>query len=245
MALTPKIAMVFAAGLGTRMHPITQHTPKPMVKVAGKPLLDYRLDMLAAAGVQRVVVNTFHLPEQIEQHLGQRADMEIIVSRETIRLETGGGLVQARKFLGNDPIFIMNSDVIWRDAPGAAPALQQLADAWQPGLQALLLLARMDHAIGYHGGGDFNLAADGRTLLKPEATPRSHIFSGVQIFDPTVLDHLPQALPGNAFSLSEIFRAANHEGTLRGIAGVEYNGRWLHVDSPETLAEAEAELLHS
>lgn len=238
----PHTAMIFAAGLGTRMKPLTDHTPKPMVKVSGVPMIDYRLQKLLEAGVKRIVINTFYLPEQIEKYVRAHykdCGMEIIFSREAVRLETGGGLVFARQHLGDDPIYLVNSDVIWRDVPNQPTALELLAQDWDDArMDVRMLLCACDKAIGYHGKGDFVLTETG-ALHKPTQESYPFVFTGIQMLHPRVIDALPHAKPGAVFSLSEVYRQANKNGVLQRINGVAYTGDWLHIDSPETLLEAE------
>src|SRR4029453_436137 len=158
----PRRAMVLAAGLGTRMRPITDSTPKPLVKISGKPLIDHVLDRLAEAGVERAVVNVHHMADQIRQHLLQRRQPEIVISDERGELlGTGGGVKKALPELGDTPFFHVNSDTIWME--GVKPNPERLAQAFAPAaMDALLLLAPVAGSIGYSGRGDFAMAPDGR-----------------------------------------------------------------------------------
>lgn len=233
-----KNAMVFAAGLGTRMQPITLTTPKPMVPVNGKPMLDYRIEKLQQYGAEKILVNTFYLPEQIENHLKIIAP-NAIISRETERLETGGGLLKALEYLSwDEPLFITNSDVIWIDSK--TPALQKLADAWDDTkMDALLLLNKVSSAIGYHGSGDFNLLEGGKIKwISP--SPADYVFTGISIIHPRILNnHKTNDI--KPFSLSsDVFRKLLREDKiLNRIYGLEHTGHWLHIDSPDSLQEAE------
>ncbi|MCB2081466.1 MAG: nucleotidyltransferase family protein [Rickettsiales bacterium] len=242
MAAIPHTAMVFAAGFGTRMQPITHTTPKPLVSVAGKTLLDWRLDALAKAGVKRAVVNTHHLGDQVKEHLSARDDMEIIISHEEEILETGGGMVQALPYLGSDPIFVVNSDVIWLDESVGELTLQRMADAYEPETtDMLLLLQPVEKAWGYKGNGDFNCTEDGRLFRKATDTHRAFVFTGLQIFNPEILAH--ELL--RPFSLSDIFlKRYQPDGLFACMRGLIHSGAWLHIDSPQSLEAAETFLSH-
>ena len=227
-------AMVFAAGLGTRMRPLTNDIPKPMVEVCGKPLIDYRLDKLAAAGVKKVIVNTHYKADIIEAYLKQRHDMEIIFSYEETLLETGGGIVKALPHFNNQPFYLINGDVIWLDE--TVPALLRLAEAWTDNMNELLLLQPTNQAIGYKGEGDFDLAQDS-LLKRADATPRDYVFTGIQIFHP----HHIEGYKEEPFSRSILWKeATNTDGIIQHVHGLVHTGGWLHIDSPEALIEAEA-----
>jgi len=165
--------MVLAAGLGTRMRPLTDQIPKPLVPVAGKPLIDHVLDRLADAGVARAVVNVHYMAEQIEQHLAYRTRPQIVISDERgLLLGTGGGVTRALPQLGHAPFFHINSDTIWID--GVQPNLARLAETFDPDtMDALLLLAPTAGSIGYSGRGDFAMGPDGRLRNRRRATSRA------------------------------------------------------------------------
>jgi MurNAc alpha-1-phosphate uridylyltransferase len=168
----PRTAMVLAAGKGERMRPITNKIPKPMVAVAGKPLLDHVLDRLADAGVARAVVNMHYLADQIERHLAKRKKPQIVISDEREKLlDTGGGVVKALGKIGNEPFFHVNSDTIWID--GVKPNLDRLAERFDAAsMDALLLLAPVTSSIGYSGRGDFLMRPDGRLERRAERALR-------------------------------------------------------------------------
>src|SRR5215475_347107 len=162
MSVTPKKAMVLAAGLGLRMRPLTEKTPKPLIRVAGRALLDHVLDKLDRAGVGEAVVNVHYLPDQIIAHIYSRVRPRVIISdeRDSV-LGTGGGVVKALPLLGVAPFFHVNSDTLWID--GVKPNLERLADAFRPDrMDALLLLAPTATSVGYTGRGDFSMAPDGQ-----------------------------------------------------------------------------------
>ncbi|MEM8616323.1 MAG: nucleotidyltransferase family protein, partial [Pseudomonadota bacterium] len=161
MSQMPHTAMVLAAGLGTRMRPLTDTTAKPLLQVAGKALMDRLLDNLTAAGVQRAVVNVHWCADQVEAHVKARTDVEIIISDERQQvLETGGGLAKARSLLGDDPVFVVNTDAFW--GPSGPEPLRRLAERFDPArMDELLLLADTQRCLGYHGKGDFLRGEDG------------------------------------------------------------------------------------
>jgi MurNAc alpha-1-phosphate uridylyltransferase len=231
----PKMAMVLAAGVGSRMRPLTDDRPKALVEVGGKALIDHMLDRLAEAGVTDAVVNAHHFGERLIAHVEARQRPWVIISDERDRLlETGGGLKKARPLLGDDPIWVANIDSVWIE--GATPALQTLAAAWDPEkMDACLLLAPMDNLLGLDGPGDFFLAADGRLTHRGQAASAPYAYIGVQILKPQVVDDGPDG----PFSLFACWMKAMSEGRLYGVV---MDGFWMHVGDPAALAEAEARL---
>jgi MurNAc alpha-1-phosphate uridylyltransferase len=229
---TPQSAMVLAAGFGQRMRPLTDNMPKPLVKVAGKALLDHVLDRLADAGVARAVVNVHYLAEQIERHVAARTAPRVTISDERgLLLDTGGGVVKALPLLGDAPFFHINSDTIWID--GVTPNLKRLAEAFDPAtMDALLLLAPGAGSIGYAGRGDFLMASDGRLRARPERDIAPFVYAGAAILSP----HLFEGAPQGAFSLTRLFARAIEAGRLHGL---RLEGLWMHVGTPEAIAEAE------
>ena len=186
----PRTAMVLAAGLGLRMRPLTQTVPKPLLEVGGETMLDQALDRLAEAGVDRAVVNTHWLPEKIEDHLRSRMTPKIEISREDELLETGGGVAKALPLLGDDPFFVVNADIVWRN--GAQPALERLSRAWQDDdMDALLMMASIVRSTGYDGAGDFLMDPVGRLTRRPERLVAPFVFSGVQIVHPRLFADAP------------------------------------------------------
>ena len=224
--------MVLAAGFGQRMRPLTDKMPKPLVKVAGKALLDHVLDRLADAGVKRAVVNVHYLADQIESHVAARTAPKITISDERAALlDTGGGVVKALPLLGDAPFFHINSDTIWID--GVQPNLTRLAEAFDPAtMDALLLLAPGAGSIGYAGRGDFTMAPDGRLATRPERDVAPFVYAGAAILSPRLFGGAPQG----AFSLTRLFANAIEAGRLHG---VRLEGLWMHVGTPEAIAEAE------
>jgi len=231
--MIPSHAMVLAAGLGTRMRPLTDSMPKPLVKVAGKALLDHVLDRLADAGVARAVVNMHYLGEQIAAHLKDRTKPAITLSDERgLLLGTGGGVVKALPLLGGAPFFHINADTIWID--GVRPNLVRLAEAFDPaGMDALLLLAPTTGSIGYSGRGDFIMQADGRLQRRGEREVAPFVYAGAAILSPALFKDAPRG----EFSLTDLFDRAAGEGRLHGL---RLEGLWMHVGTPEAVGEAEA-----
>ena len=234
----PRRAMVLAAGLGTRMRPFNGHIPKPLVQVGGKPLVDYVLDRLADAGVERAVVNVHHLADQLERHLAQRQRPEIVISDERSELlGTAGGVVKALPELGIAPFFHVNSDTIWID--GVTPNLRRLAAAFDPArMDALLLLATSISSIGYTGRGDFAMGPDGRLKRRGEREVVPFIYSGAAILTPAFLAGVA---PGPS-SMSPLFDRAIENERLYGL---RLEGLWMHVGTPDAVKAAEEAILAS
>jgi MurNAc alpha-1-phosphate uridylyltransferase len=225
--------MVLAAGLGTRMRPITDRIPKPLVPVAGKPLIDHAIDRLAEAGVKRVVVNIHYKADMVARHLETRRTPSITLSREDELLETGGGILKALPLL-DDMFYVINSDVVWLD--GKTAALRRLARAWDPArLDAVLLLQRTTTALGYEGPGDFFLDPLGVLRRRREREVAPHLFAGVQILHRRLFDG---RLPGK-FSLNPLWDRAIAAGRL---AAIVHDGEWYHIGTPAGLALAEERL---
>ena len=229
----PRRAMVLAAGMGTRMRPLTDTMPKPLVKVDGKPLLDHVLDRLGDAGVERAVVNVHHFAEQIIDHVKGRTRPQIAISDERgILLDTGGGVVKALPELGDAPFFHLNADTIWID--GVRPNLTRLGETFDAAtMDALLLLAPVAGSIGYDGRGDFKMASDGRLTARPEREVAPFVYAGAAILSPKLFEGAPQG----KFSLTTLFMRAAEAGRL---SGLRLEGLWMHVGTPEAIGAAEA-----
>ena len=238
MPTAPRTAMVLAAGFGERMRPLTDHMPKPLVPVAGRPLIDHVLDRLAAAGIERAVVNVHYLADQIERHLKSRTAPAIVISDERDKLlDTGGGVVKALGAIGNEPFIHVNSDTIWID--GVKPNLEKLAEAFDPAqMDALLLLAPVSTSIGYAGRGDFTMAADGRLTRRSERDVAPFVYAGAAILRPELFKDAPQG----AFPLTALFDRAAAVGRLHGL---RMEGVWMHVGTPGAIKEAEAAIAAS
>ena len=235
IAKMPRSAMVLAAGLGTRMRPLTNERPKPMIEVAEKPLIDFALDQFAVAGVERAVVNVHYLAEQVEKHVAGRTSPEIVISDERQELlETGGGLQKARGLFAEGPVFCTNTDAIMidGDGPDACTALASVWDGEQ--MDALLLLVPIERTSGYDGVGDFNRSVDGQIQLRKQNTA-PFVFTGLQIIAQDLIDEGP----GGAFSTRVLWDLAASRGRLFGVI---YDGDWLHVGDPDGHAIAEKRL---
>lgn len=230
--MTPKTAMVFAAGLGTRMRPLTNDRPKALVEVGGRPLIDHMLDRLADAGVETAVVNAHHFGDRLIAHLEKRSAPRIVISDERDQLlETGGGMKKARGLLGEDPIFAVNTDSVWIE--GETAAIESLKSAWDPErMDALLLLAPMDQSLGFDGPGDFFLEPDGRIRHRGGEARAPYAYMGVQIMKPGAV----YAGPDGPFSLFGAWMQMMAEGRLYGVA---MDGFWMHVGDPHAREAAE------
>jgi MurNAc alpha-1-phosphate uridylyltransferase len=230
--------MVLAAGLGKRMRPITVTTPKPLVEVGGRALIDRALDRLEAAGVETAVVNVHYLPHLVRVHLNRRRRPAIIISDETAGLlDTGGGIAKALPLLGEEPFYVLNADSFWIE--GARPNLDWLAQSWRDdSMDALLLLAATVRAVGYTGRGDFRMDPAGLLSRRGEREVAPFVYSGAAILHPRLF----AGCPAGAFSLNALFDGAIAAGRL---AGVRMDGLWLHVGTPEAISEAEMTIADS
>jgi MurNAc alpha-1-phosphate uridylyltransferase len=235
-SLASDTAMVLAAGLGKRMRPLTASQPKPMVRVAGKPLIDHALDRLQEAGIARAVVNVHYLPDAIEAHLAGRAAPQVIFSDEREKLmETGGGLVKAQDLLP-DPFFCLNSDNIWLDGPKNAFA--EMSDIWDAErMDALLLLVPHKGARNFSGFGDFHMDAHGLLSRRRPGRIAPFIFTGIQL----VAKRLLRDAPDGPFSTNLLWDRAIGEQRLFGLA---FTGIWYEVGAPMAIRPTEEALEH-
>jgi MurNAc alpha-1-phosphate uridylyltransferase len=228
--------MVLAAGLGTRMRPLTNDRPKALVEVGGRPLIDHMLDRLAAGGVTRAVVNLHAFADRLEAHLRARpAPPALTFSDERAQaLETGGGLKKAIALLGSGPVWVANIDTIWIEH--GASAVGAVADLWDPArMDVCLLLARTDTSLGFHDTGDVFLEPDGQVRFKQPNERAPYVYVGVHITDPAIVADGPDA----PFSLLPIWRELAERGRVFGVAPP---GQWMHVGDPGALAAAETRL---
>ncbi len=228
----PRTAMVFAAGLGTRMRPVTDTMPKPMIEVGGKPLIDHMLDRFADAGVERAIVNVHYLPEQIERHLAHRRMPRIVISDEREKLlDQGGGIRKVLPLLGDDPFLLCNTDAFWLEGPRSN--LSALAARWNPDLMdVLLLVAATTSSVGVDWPGDFTMLADGRLEKREERTVAPFVYAGVGIIKPSLFADAQ----GDVLRLAPYFFEAAAKGRLYGH---RLDGQWLHVGTPEAIIQAE------
>jgi MurNAc alpha-1-phosphate uridylyltransferase len=228
--------MVLAAGLGTRMRPLTDDRPKALVEVGGRPLIDHMLDRLAEAGVERAVVNLHAFADRLEAHLKARVGAPALTfsDERDQALETGGGLKKALPLLSKGPVWVANIDSIWRERGGSAMAA--VARAWSPAaMDVCLMLAPTDASLGFHVSGDVFLEADGRVRFKHGDERAPYVYVGVHITEPSIV----AGGPDSPFSLLPIWRELATHGRVFGVAPP---GQWMHVGDPAALAAAEARL---
>jgi MurNAc alpha-1-phosphate uridylyltransferase len=227
-------AMVLAAGLGLRMRPLTLERPKPLISVAGQPLLDHALDRVAAAGIGTALVNTHYKGEMIAAHLKDRTAPRIVLSPEADLLESGGGIKQALPELGNEPFLSVNADILWLDGPTSA--IERLVRACNPKeMDALLLLHPAVSAFGYDGKGDFHMDPIGRLTRRRSGEIAPFVFAGVQILKPELFADTPDG----AFSTNLIWDRLMENERLYGM---RHDGLWFHVGTPGSIAEVEERL---
>ncbi len=232
----PTTAMILAAGLGTRLRPITDGMPKPLVRIRGRALLDHAIDRLVAAGVETIVVNTHYRSEQIIAHLATRRTPHIVISEERDLLETGGGVHKALPLLG-ESFYVVNADIFWLD--GKVPALARLTRAWRDAeTDAMLLLQRTTTAVGYDGHGDYFLDPLGVPQRRGESQIAPLLFAGVQLLHHRLFAGI-EALP-TKFPLTLLYDRTQESGRLRGII---HDGEWYHIGTPAGLAAAEDRLV--
>ncbi len=232
--LASDTAMILAAGMGKRMRPLTASQPKPLVRVAGKPLIDHALDRLEDAGVAKAVVNVHYLADALEAHIGGRAAPAVTISDERKELlETGGGMLKALPRLP-DPFFSLNSDNIWLDGPSSA--FHDLSNRWNPDeMDALLLVVPHARAVNFSGAGDFHMDPLGRLRRRISGRIAPFIYTGIQL----VSHRLMREAPEGAFSTNLLWNRAIEEGRL---FGASFTGHWFEVGTPEAIAPTEAAL---
>ena len=225
-------AMIMAAGYGTRMRPLTNTMPKPLVKVQGKALIDHVIDRLVAVGVDTIVVNIHYMGDQIAAHLKNRKDAEFIISDETdTLLDSGGGIFKALSHFKGEPFFHANADTVWVE--GASHALPRLIDAWKPEeMDALMLLASTVTTVCYDGRGDFMMDADGRLSRVPEGRVSPFVWMSMEILHPRVFDGVMET----KFSINPLWNKSIEKGRL---FGQRLDGVWMHIDRPDAVTASE------
>lgn len=235
MMSAPTRAMIMAAGLGTRMRPLTLTRPKPLVEVAGKAMIDHAIDRLKAAGVTQFVVNLHYLADMLQDHLKKRSDVEIVFSDETEGLlGTGGGIVKALHYFEGEPFFVHNSDTLWIEGYGVA--LDRMTALWDATrMDALLLLAPLIGSMGYEGRGDFLMDAAGHLSRVPTGRVSPFAYPGVQIVHPRLFDNAPEG----TFSVNILWDRAIEQKRL---FGQRLEGMWMHVGTPQAVIEAEEKI---
>jgi MurNAc alpha-1-phosphate uridylyltransferase len=223
----PRSAMVLAAGLGTRLRPVTETVPKSLLEINGKSLLDHAIDRLALVGVECVVINTHYKAAMVAEHLARRNHPRIKISQETELLDTGGGVAQALPLLG-EIFFVVNGDVFWLD--GKDYTLQRLASAFNPDeMDAILLLQPTVSAVGYEGRGDYFLDPAGRPRRRGEREVAPYLFAGIQLLHRRLFDCVNDRI----FSMVRMFDRAEETGRLRAVV---HDGEWYHISTPDGLA---------
>lgn len=229
---SPHTAMVFAAGLGTRMRPVTDAMPKPLVSVGGKSLIDHMLDRFADVGLKRAIVNVHYHADQIEAHLAARVSPSIVVSDERAKLlDQAGGIRRVLPLLGDEPFFLCNTDAIWLEGPRSN--LAALAAAWDPAkMDVLLLVAATTTSVGVDWAGDFTMSADCRLHRREERAVAPFVYAGIGIIKPQLFTTMPADTP---VRLAPYFFEAAEKGRL---FGHRLEGQWLHVGTPEAIVEA-------
>ena len=232
----PKTAMVLAAGLGTRMRPLTDDRPKALVEVGGRPLIDHMLDRLGHAGVQTAVVNVHAFADRLEQHLKARRWPRIVISDERPQaLETGGGLKHAIPLLGNGPVWVCNIDSVWIEQGGAS-AMEAMAGAWNPdAMDVCLMVAPTSTSLGFHDTGDLFLEPDGAVRFKKPGESAPYVYVGVHICDPAIVADGPAGPFGLLPTWKDLAKT-------RRVHGVAPPGLWMHVGDPAARDAAEARL---
>jgi MurNAc alpha-1-phosphate uridylyltransferase len=226
-------AMILAAGMGKRLRPLTDTTPKPLIPVGGKALLDHAVDHAVAAGVTHCVINTHHLAEQIHDHIkSAHPHLHITLSHEPELLETGGGITKVLPHFQGQPFFVLNADIWWQDV--GASSLLQLSQLWDSEkMDALLLLASLEKAIGYTGLGDYSLTPDGHAHYRGNQPTAPYIFSGIRIIHPRLFDGQTVC----PFSIVPLFHQAEQQGRLYGLV---HEGAWGDIGTPTSLEQVRA-----
>jgi MurNAc alpha-1-phosphate uridylyltransferase len=228
-----KTAMLLAAGYGTRLKPLTDHTPKPLVPVAGRPMIEYALAKLRAYGIKEIVINVSHLKTQLTDYLAAQKNLRVTISEETEPLETGGGLKQAAPWLGDEPVFAINSDILWSD--DGETALNRLTHFWDDAKMDFLLLAQSKaKAIG-HDRGEDHLFIKPENTLGWNAADAPYIISGIGIFHPRVL----RAAPDGKFSVKILWLRALAQNRLFCLP---HHGRWFQTGMLADIRKTEEEL---
>ena len=233
MSGRPDTAMVFAAGLGTRMRPISDTIPKPLVKVAGKALIDHCLDLFVKAGVRRAIVNVHYLADQIEAHVKNRKHPQIIISDERAKLlDQGGGIKKVLPLFDAQPFYLCNTDAFWIE--DSVSNIARLGDQWDPQrMDALLLVAATATSVGVDWQGDFHMDDQGRLSKRAEGEAAAYVYSGVGIIKPQLFAQETE----DVFRLAPFLFDAAKKGRLFGCV---LDGQWLHVGTPAAIGEAEA-----
>ena len=227
-------ALIFGAGFGTRMGDITKITPKPMIRVLNKPLIDYAIDVILSANIQNITVNLHHLPKQIEDHLSKFENIQTIHEQPNI-LETGGGLKNALPILGSNPVITLNSDIIWI---GSNP-VESLLKSWDPKkMDALLMLIPIQNTKEYSGQGDFYLDSENLLTRRGHKPNAPYVYTGAQIIKTELLSNINE----KSFSINLLW---NEILDKKKAFGIVYDGSWIDVGHPKGIDTATKELLNN
>ncbi len=229
--MLPEAIMIFAAGFGTRMGALTKNCPKPLIKVANKPLISYSLQLARDAGLRRIVVNSHYHAEQLETYLSGHSDITVVRETPDI-LETGGGLRNALPQLNSNPVFTLNSDMIWT---GENP-LTALVKGWDPAkMDALLMLIPTQNIEQNTSPGDFYLDNAGRIDWRGDRPTAPFMYTGAQIIKTDLLRSFEQ----KCFSLTAVW---DRMIQARRAFGLVHSGGWVDIGQPERIGVAEATL---
>ena len=230
--MSPRKAFVLAAGLGTRLRPYTADSPKPLLEIAGRSLLDRTLDHLEAAGVSDVTLNLHYMADRVKDHLQSRSSPALHFSVEDKVLGTGGGIKRALSHFGDGPFYVLSGDGLWCDGP-EKPALQRMAEAWDPEeMDILLLLQPVDTMVLTGSAGDYDLTADGR-IARSRNQKGAYMFTSIRINAPGVFDNTPEG----EFSYLDLMDRAETQGRLFGLV---HDGDWHHISTPQDLEAVNA-----
>lgn len=228
----PDKAFILAAGKGTRMKPLTDTLPKPMIPLAGRTLIDRTIDAMIKQGVRQIVVNLHYFGNKLEEHLITRKDATIVFSKEPALLDTGGGVKKAARVLGDDPFYVVSGDGFWIDPEDGQGALQKLAGAWDGEKMDILLLLQPVSAMTLtQGVGDYDLDPDGRAIRSLQQTGK-YMFTSMRIIVPQIF----RGTAEGAFSFLTLMDAAQEKGRLYGVV---HDGMWEHISTPEDVAALE------
>jgi len=232
--MKPEKAFILAAGLGTRMQPLTHECPKPLLRLAGRPLIDHALDRLEEAGVAEVIINLHHKAEMLRDHLQHRPKPRVRFSHEETLLDTGGGIKKTLDYFGQQAFYVVSGDALWSDGPGGG-ALERLGRAWDPERMDILILLQDIRSMKLTKGvGDYHLEPDGRAVRSYERQG-THMFTSIRINSPAIFDISPQG----AFSYLDLLDRAQKKGRLFGLV---HDGDWHHVSTPQDLEAVNAVL---
>jgi N-acetyl-alpha-D-muramate 1-phosphate uridylyltransferase len=232
--MIPEKAFILAAGLGTRMQPLTNDRPKPLVEIAGRTLLERTLDQLEEVGVNEVVINTHYLAGRITSQLMERVSPRIHFSHEPVLLNTGGGIKNALQYFGNKPFYVLSGDGLWTDGP-SGNALKCMAKAWEPEVMDILMLLQPIETFNLTKGvGDYDFLPGGE-VERSIGQHGKYMFTSMRINDPSIFNDTPDT----AFSYLDLMDKAQTAARLHGLV---HDGEWHHLSTPEDVTAVDAAL---